>query len=219
MQLYEDCIVLCEMSRMSKLVEQMKERVSEFNPDEDDHDEQELWKAFIEFADAYNTFNNEKNIGNWRKAKDKQKKVLLIGYNPVIESKLTPHMNFIRRNSSPEFDDIEQNIWIYSELDRLRAPVFERYDPYNYIKRREEEERRRQEEEAIREANPMARMSRELGLSRAAYNKSFKTHVNSSYFPSHIPGKNTTRSGGKKRRIRVRRTNKHKKQLNKSRRH
>ncbi len=59
---------------------------------------------------------------------------------------------------------------------------------------------------ATREANPMTRMSRELGLSRDAYKKSFKTHVNSSYFPSHVPGKNTTRSGGKKRRIRVRRT-------------
>lgn len=182
----------------------MKERVSEFNPDEDDHYEQELYKAFIEFADAYNTFNNEKNIGNWRKAKDKQKKVLLIGYNPDIKSNLTPHMNYIWRNF-PEFDDIHQDRWVYSELDRLRAPVFERYDPYNYIKKREEEEKERRRQEAIREANP-ARMSRELGLSSYEYNR-FKTR------------KNTKKHGGKKRHIRVRRTNKHKKQLKKSMRH
>jgi hypothetical protein len=136
---------------MSELVAQMKERVSEFNPDEDDHYEQELYKAFIEFADAYNTFNNEKNIENWRNAKDKQKKVLHIGN---IQTNLTPYMNAIWKHS-PEFDDIHQNRWIYSELDRLHAPVAERYNPYSYIKRREEERRRqelhRQEEEPQRQ--------------------------------------------------------------------
>lgn len=62
--------------------------------------------------------------------------------------------------------------------------------------------------EATREANPMTRMSRELGLSRNSYENLFKTHVNSSYFPLFVPNKNPkkTKHGGKKRRIRARRT-------------
>jgi|LakMenE18May11ns_1017448.scaffolds.fasta_scaffold9932184_5 hypothetical protein len=61
---------------------------------------------------------------------------------------------------------------------------------------------------ATREANPMARMSRELGLSRDSYTNLFKTHVNSSYVPLFVPNKNPkkTKHGGKKRRIRARRT-------------
>jgi hypothetical protein len=58
---------------------------------------------------------------------------------------------------------------------------------------------------ATREANPMTRMSRELGLSRDSYKKLFKPHVNSSHFQSFVPNKKT-RHGGKKRRIRARRT-------------
>ena len=134
------------MSKMERIVAQMKERVSDFNPNEDDPDEQELLIAFIEFADAYNRFNNQKNIDNWKNAKDKQRMVLEIGK----KTQLTPYMNYIWKNS-PEFDDIHQDRWISSELDRLRAPAFERYNPYNYIKRREEEERRRREEEEERE--------------------------------------------------------------------
>ncbi len=56
---------------------------------------------------------------------------------------------------------------------------------------------------ATREANPIKRMSRELGLSRGSYKNLFKTHANSSYF--FVPNKKT-KHGGKKRRIRARRT-------------
>ena len=58
---------------------------------------------------------------------------------------------------------------------------------------------------ATREANPMRQMGRELGLSHSSYNRTFKKSK-SSYFPSNVPGKNTTRGGGKKRIRRAHRT-------------
>jgi len=58
---------------------------------------------------------------------------------------------------------------------------------------------------ATREANPITQMSRELGLKRSSYKNVFKTHPNSSYFPLFVPNKKT-KHGGKKRRIRARRT-------------
>ncbi len=61
--------------------------------------------------------------------------------------------------------------------------------------------------EATREANPITQLSRELGLKHGSYKNVFKTHPNSSYFPSFVPNKKTkTKHGGKKRRIRARRT-------------
>ena len=61
--------------------------------------------------------------------------------------------------------------------------------------------------EATREANPITQMSRELGLKHGSYKNVFKTHPKSSYFPSFVPNKKTkTKHGGKKRRIRARRT-------------
>ena len=120
---------------------------------ESDHDvdgvkKRELYDAFGEFADAYNTFKNQQNIDNWKNAKDKQ--IIVLKIAKKNEPVLTKFMNIIWRHS-PEFDNIHQNVWIQSELNRLRAPAAERYDPYNYIKRREEEERRRQEEERRRQ--------------------------------------------------------------------
>lgn len=61
--------------------------------------------------------------------------------------------------------------------------------------------------EATREANPITQLSRELGLKHGSYKNVFKTHPSSSYFPSFVPNKKTkTKHGGKKRRIRARRT-------------
>ena len=104
-----------------------------------------LYDAFVEFAHAYNTFKNQQNIDNWKNAKDKQRIVLNIAKNPD----LTQFMNTIW-TYSPEFDDIHQNVWIHSELDRLNAPAYERLNPYGYIKKREEEEERRRREEEVK---------------------------------------------------------------------
>ena len=114
---------------MEKIVSQMRARVEEFNPDEDDQDEQNLYKAFIEFAGAYKTFNDDKNYQNWKRAKNASVAVMKIGSS---DKRLTPTMNFIWKHSR-EFDDILQDKWIYSELDRLNAHVHERYTPHSYL--------------------------------------------------------------------------------------
>jgi len=164
------------MSKMKTIVAEMTKRVEEFEQDEDDPDEQELLIAFIAFADAYNTFNNQQNIDNWIDAKDKQKMVLEIGNKPGNKEKLNPYMNYIWKNS-PEFDNIHQNMWIYSELDRLRAPAFERLNPYAYIKMREEKERRgpethkRQKEEPHRQKEKSHRQKEESEDNNTKFNR------------------------------------------------
>lgn len=133
---------------MDQLAERFKAAIVAIESERDEYEPEtielffQLYRAYIRFTEVYAEFDREKNIDNWMKAK--QATTAVLRARDKDEPLLRRVMNQIWRTN--EFNDVYQNKWIQSELDRLRAPAAERYDPYNYIKRREEEERRRQEE-------------------------------------------------------------------------
>jgi hypothetical protein len=137
---------------MDQLAERFKAAIVAIESERDEYEPEtielffQLYRAYIRFTEVYAEFDREKNIDNWMKAKEATNAVLRA--RDKDEPLLRRVMNKIWMNTA--FNDIYQNKWIQSELDRLHAPAAERYDPYNYIKRKEEEQRRRQEEEQRR---------------------------------------------------------------------
>ncbi len=138
------------MSRMSMsyIVEQMKQRVRVHTGQV-----QEFCEAFIEFANAYNTFNDEKNIDNWKNAKDKQNKVLNIAYHthkPSDNIIIDAFMNDILKNQ--EFVDFMKNIWREEEeRQRQKEKPRSKEKQRSQEKPRSKEEPRRQEKPRSKE--------------------------------------------------------------------
>ena len=139
---------------MVTLVQRMQQEIANYNSNPDDYDIEiiKFYQAYVDFTNAYATFDNDNNFENWKKAKDASVLVLQLGTDPVLRK----IMYQIRRSNA--FNDINQNVWINRELDRLNASHHERMNPYSYLQRIHAEQKRRQEEtrvfeEVFEEAN------------------------------------------------------------------
>jgi hypothetical protein len=132
---------------MDTIAQRMQREIANYNNNPHDYDIEiiQLYQAYVDFANAYATFDNDKNFDNWKKTKDASDLVLQLANSPELR-------NIIWRSNT--FNYIVQNVWIHSELDRLNAPAHERMNPYSYLQRIHAEQNRRQEEARVfEEAN------------------------------------------------------------------
>lgn len=111
------------------LVQRMQHSITDYNkhPDEYDVEIIELYKAYVNFANAYSTFNNDKNFHNWKIAKDASEHVIKLGNNQFAG--ILQIMHKIR--TQPDFNDIVQNKWIGMQLTYEKYLNKFRADPTN----------------------------------------------------------------------------------------
>ena len=136
---------------MDTLAQRMQQEIANYNSNPDDYDIEiiKLYQAYVDFTNAYATFDNDNNFENWKKAKDASVLVLQLGTDQGLH-KIMDQI-WMRSNA---FNDINQNVWINRELDRLNASHHERMNPYSYLQRIHAEQKRRQEETRVfEEAN------------------------------------------------------------------
>ena len=96
------------------LVQRMQQFITDYDDNPDDYDLEiiNLYKAYVDFAKAYSTFNNDKNIHNWKIAKDASEQVIELG--KIQFQGIAQIMRKIRTQS--DFVDIVQNNWIGMQL-------------------------------------------------------------------------------------------------------
>jgi hypothetical protein len=92
----------------------MQQSITDYNKNPDEYDVEiiDLYKAYVNFANAYSTFNNDKNFHNWKIAKDASEQVIKLGKTPF--EGIVQIMRKIRTQS--DFSDIVQDKWINMQL-------------------------------------------------------------------------------------------------------
>jgi hypothetical protein len=111
------------------LVQLMQQFIDDYdvNPGEYDVEIINLYKAYVDFAKAYSAFNNDKNIHNWKIAKDASVRVIELGKNP--DQAIAQIMRRIRKQS--DFNDVVQDKWISMQLTYEKYLNKIRADPTN----------------------------------------------------------------------------------------
>jgi hypothetical protein len=111
------------------LVQRMQQFIDDYDDNPDDYDVEiiNLYKAYVDFAKAYSAFNNDKNIHNWKIAKDASVRVIELGKIP--DQGIAQIMRRIR--TQPDFNDVVQDKWISMQLTYEKYLNKIRADPTN----------------------------------------------------------------------------------------